>query len=238
MIDIADLFRTLGVSRYDAALPEGQIGWRDDRGEVVASARCEVILSHSSIDRSVVYGAEHAQLRAASVPVVPLDGVAADRRPSGPMDDADVRRVALDLASHRDAAFIYRCKFGSNSLYLAGFDLELFPARDAGTSAARLNALGRYVGFMLRAVGEALDQERGEPARLAVLQLDRVLLQHGEQLGADDADRVRSLLRRIAESPGAADAPDLMAESRRWPEAASAAVASDIVALPARFERR
>lgn len=232
MTDITDLFRTLGVSRYDAALPEGQISWRDESGEVEIRARCEVILSYSSIDRSVVYGAEHAQLRAAGVPVLPLDGVAADRWPSGPMDDPDVRRVALDLASYRGAVFIYRCKFGSNSLYLAGFDLELFPARGVGTSAARRSALGRYVGFMLRMAGDALHQERGESARLALLQLDRVLLEHGEELGPDDADRVRALLRRIAESPGAADASDLVDESRRWPGAAGAAVTSDIVAVP------
>src|SRR4051812_1773671 len=103
MMDLPSLFQVLGVSRYDAALPEGRISWRVPSGAVVARARCEVVLSFAALDGSVVYGADHVQLRAAGVPVLPLDGFAANIRPAGPMTEADAQRVAVHLASQRGA---------------------------------------------------------------------------------------------------------------------------------------
>jgi hypothetical protein len=180
----------------------------------------------------VVYGAEHAQLRAARVPTLPLDGVASNLRPPGVMSDADARRVVAGLAGQRGAEFVYRCKFGGNALYLAAFELELFPATDAASSAAEHEALRRYVGFMLRAAGESIRRDRRESARLGLLQLDEVLAKRREQIGAEDVDRARSVLRRIAEAAGSSDAAELLDEATRWPEAAISAGSSDVIAVP------
>lgn len=78
----------------------------------------------------MVYGAEHGQLRAAGVPVLPLHTVPADLRPTAAMTEVDAQRVAAGLAGHRGAQASYRCRFAGNVLFLAVFDLEIFPASD------------------------------------------------------------------------------------------------------------
>jgi hypothetical protein len=52
---------------------------------------------------------------------------------------------------------------------------------------------------------------------LALQQLDRVLAEYRDQLGAEAVDRVRGLLERCQSSSSWPDAADLAAESRRWP---------------------
>jgi len=222
MSDIANLFRALGVSRYDAGLREGRIAWRNDRGVLVARARCEVILSHASADDSIVYGAEHAELTAAGAPTVPLDAVPTALHPPGPMTEQDARRIAVGLAGERGAPFIYRCRFGMVSLYVAAFDLDILPVLDEPGPTLDRDALARYVGFMLHALHA---DPAASSAALGLRQLDRVLADHRDQLGPDDADRLRALLANP-------DAAALGAELRRWPEPAPAALSPDLDQVP------
>lgn len=112
--DIQQIFASLGVRDFDAALPEGRIRWLNADGAVVATARCAAILSYASANQSMAWAEALPHFKAAGVPCL--------ERPEGlpeyqvNITEAMAEQLAARIARNAGADFLYPAKTGPGSL--------------------------------------------------------------------------------------------------------------------------
>lgn len=112
--DIQQLFSTLGVRDFSAALPEGRIQWLNAEGTVVAHARCVAVLSYAPANQSMAWAEALPHFKEAGVPTL--------ERPDGlpeyqvNINDAVAEQIAARVARNAGAEFLYPAKYGNGSL--------------------------------------------------------------------------------------------------------------------------
>ncbi len=114
---------SLNAEDFQAALPEGKIHWLDASRNVVAHANIKFILSYAPRAKSMMWGSDIAQYKAAGVPML-----ARPPREPGHREDVsleDAVRAAAQAATSSGAQYLYRASAGPNSLFLAVFDFSI-----------------------------------------------------------------------------------------------------------------
>ena len=69
--EVQELFNTLGVQSFGAALPEGRIHWTNADGETVAHGRCQAVLSWAAANDSIMWADHIPHFGKAGVPCLP-----------------------------------------------------------------------------------------------------------------------------------------------------------------------
>ena len=114
---IEQLFETLQIKTFNAALPEGRIEWLDARGTVVATGACQAILSWSGGNNSLMWAEAIAAFKDAGVPCLPAPDE--DTYQEG-VTEAEAESLATQAAQLTNAQFLYDAPTSPQSkLFLA-----------------------------------------------------------------------------------------------------------------------
>ncbi len=197
---VEQLFGTLGVKNFGAALPEGRIHWTNEAGDIVAHARCQAVLSYASANSSLMWCAAMDHFESAGVPCLPAPD-------EGPAYEADVtEEIALELATQAaqltGAQFLYAAPSGGGSqLFLAIRDFHPgAPEEDPSTQARRVAAARSWATARLRSVSTMIGEGRTDEAAAMLRSFDGELRQQAEFIvqGSDLAPRLAGLSSQAA----------------------------------------
>ena len=160
---VAELFESLGVKSFGAALPEGRIHWTDDDGKIVAHARCQAILSFASTNASVMWAEKIPSFAEAGVPCLPAPD---DQGYQEGLDEAEAQELAGQAAQLTNAQFLYAAPTGGGGkLFLAIRDFTAgTPDADPADELRRLAATTAWVQERLRQLSSLLPTDRAEEA--------------------------------------------------------------------------
>lgn len=155
---VQELFESLGVKDFGAALPEGRIHWTSADGAVVAHARCRAILSWASTNHSIMWAEGIQGFTDAGVPCLPA--------PEG--EDPYVEDIDEDLAEELagqsaqlvNAQFLYTAPTGGGGkLFLAVTEFTPgAPEPDPEEEGRRIEAARGWAAERLVRLGELLAQ--------------------------------------------------------------------------------
>lgn len=193
--EVKDLFDTLGVQDFSAALPEGRIHWINGDGAVVAHARCRAILSWAATNNSILWAEAIASYQEAGVPCLPA--------PEGEepfVEDID-ETVAQELAGQSaqlvNAQFLYAAATGGGGkLFLAITDFTPgTPAEDPGAEGRRVAAARTWTHARLQRLGALLKEGRADEVAGLLLALAGQSRQQADYVvrGTDLAPRLSGL---------------------------------------------
>ncbi|HCH66095.1 MAG: hypothetical protein CL927_04315 [Deltaproteobacteria bacterium] len=160
---VSELFESLGVSSFGAALPEGQIHWTNTEGEIVAHARCQAILSFAATNASVMWAEKIPSFTDAGVPCLPAPD---DEGYQEGLDEAEAQELASQAAQLVNAQFLYAAPTGGGGkLFLAirGFTAGT-PEPDEHEEERRLAATTGWVQERLHQMSALLASDRAEEA--------------------------------------------------------------------------
>lgn len=157
-VAIRMMFDQLGVASFGAALPEGDIHWMDERGDIVARAKCAVVLSWAEGNRSIMWGTKLPGFAEAGVPVVPL--------PEGQdesvldVDKDDAESIATGACMGGDAQFIYEAPTGGGCLFLAVREFRPgAPNEDVAAGLKRLEKARAWAASTLANLANVLEED-------------------------------------------------------------------------------
>lgn len=160
---VAELFDTLGVKSFGAALPEGRIHWTNADGAVVAHARCQAILSWAATNASVMWAEQIPSFQEAGVPCLPAPDE--DGYQEG-VDEAEAQELASQAAQLANAQFLYAAPSGGGGkLFLAirGF-VAGAPEADPEADDKRLASATAWVQTRLHQLSGLLADDSGDRA--------------------------------------------------------------------------
>jgi hypothetical protein len=160
---VAELFESLGVQSFGAALPEGQIHWTNKDGKIVAHARCQAILSFAATNASVMWAEKIPSFTEAGVPCLPAPD---DDGYEEGVDENEAQELASQAAQLANAQFLYAAPTGGGGkLFLAIRNFTAgAPEPDANEEARRLKATTAWVQERLRQLSTLLASDRSEEA--------------------------------------------------------------------------
>lgn len=162
--EVQQLFQTLGVKNFGADLAEGRAFWTDAQGKVVASGRCQAILSFAAANHSVAWASAIPAFQEAGVPCIePLDDEEPFRADVDKEEAEDMARQACQLTN---AQFLYESSSGPSTLYLAIRDFRA-GGSDAADEAHRVAAARAWAGQRLAELAALI--EAGEHLKAASL---------------------------------------------------------------------
>jgi hypothetical protein len=161
---VEQLFTTLGIKNFGAALPEGRIHWTNEDGAVVAHARCQAVLSYAPTNSSLMWCAGMAHFEKAGVPCLPApdDGPAYEEG----VDEDTALELATQAAQLTGAQFLYAAPSGGGSkLFLAIRDFHPgAPEEDASTVARRVAAARAWALARLQGMAGLIGEQRTDEA--------------------------------------------------------------------------
>jgi hypothetical protein len=160
---VSDLFESLGVKSFGAALPDGQIHWTNTEGEVVAHARCQAILSFAATNASVMWAEKIPSFTDAGVPCLPAPD---DDGYEEGVDETEAQELASQAAQLANAQFLYAAPTGGGGkLFLAirGFTAGT-PEPQEGEEQRRLDATTSWVQERLQQLSKILSSDRADEA--------------------------------------------------------------------------
>lgn len=160
---VAELFGTLGVKSFGAALPEGRIHWTDEAGNIVAYARCQAILSYASTNASIMWAEKIPSFAKAGVPCLPAPD---EEGYQEGVDENEAQDLASQAAQLVSAQFLYAAPTGGGGkLFLAirGFTAGT-PDPDPDGDERRLAATTAWVQERLTQLSALLAGERADEA--------------------------------------------------------------------------
>lgn len=162
--EVQQLFQALGVKTFGADLAEGRAFWSDEQGRVVASGRCQAILSYAPGNQSIAWAAAIPAFQQAGVPCIePLD----DEQPfRADVERAEAEDLARQACQLTNAQFLYESSSGPSTLFLAIRDFQP-GAADAADEAHRVAAARAWAGARLAELAALL--AGGEHAKAATL---------------------------------------------------------------------
>lgn len=162
--EVQQLFDTLGVKNFGADLAEGRAFWTDEGGRIVASGRCQAILSFAPANQSVAWASAIPAFQDAGVPCIePLD----DAQPFlEDVDQAEAEDLARQACQLTSAQFLYESTSGPSTLYLAIRDFQAGEA-DGADLDHRVSAATAWAGERLAVLADLL--QAGETTKAASL---------------------------------------------------------------------
>ena len=177
--EVEELFRTLGIRTFGAALPEGRIHWMDESGTVVAHGSCLAILSFAAANGSVMWAGEIPAFRQANVPVIPRPESFAGYQEN--VNEKHAEAMATAVCRSEGALFLYRAPSGGGgALFLAVTEFHPGGLEADPDDAARRSESARAWAFTsLTGIGALLEQ--GGSAEEAGLLLGRLRDQAHQQ---------------------------------------------------------
>ncbi len=160
---VAEMFTSLGVKSFGAALPEGRIQWTNSDGEVVAYARCQAILSFAPANASLMWAEKIPSFVDAGVPCLPAPD---DTGYQEGVDLTEAQEMAGQAAQLANAQFLYAAPTGGGGqLFLAIRDFSPgAPDADPEADARRIDASRRWAQERLHQISAVLSSERAEEA--------------------------------------------------------------------------
>jgi len=160
---VAELFDTLGVKSFGAALPEGRIQWTNEAGDVVAYARCQAILSYAATNASIMWAEKIPSFTRSGVPCLPAPD---DEGYQEGLDENDAQELASQAAQLVSAQFLYAAPTGGGGkLFLAIRDFTAgAPDADPEAKTRRLAATTEWVQERLTQLSTLLAGDRAEEA--------------------------------------------------------------------------
>lgn len=115
--EIEQLFESLQIKTFNAALPEGRIEWLDASGAVVAAGACQAILSWSGGNNSLMWAEAIAAFKDAGVPCLPAPDEETYQEGT---TEAEAEALATQAAQLTNAQFLYDAPTSEHSkLFLA-----------------------------------------------------------------------------------------------------------------------
>lgn len=193
--DVQELFSTLGVKSFGAALPEGRIHWTNEAGEIVAHGRCQAVLSWAATNNSAMWAEAMSHFQQAGVPCLPkLDGE------DDYMEDCDAAAaevMATQAAQLTGATFLYAAPMGGGGqLFLAIRDFKAgAQAPDPDAEQRRQDATRAWAGQKLRGLAKLVREGRLDEARSLLAALPAQANQQAEYVvqGTPVAARLQDL---------------------------------------------
>lgn len=211
---VEQLFSTLGVKNFGAALPEGRIHWTNEEGAVVAHARCQAVLSYAAANGSIMWCSAMEHFEKAGVPCLP----APDDAPAyeEDIDEDTALELATQTAQLTGAQFLYAAPSGGGSkLFLAIRDFHPgAPEEDASTVARRVAAAKAWATARLQNLATMIGEGRTDEAARLLGSFDGELRQQAEFVvnGTPLAGRLSGLSGQAAVwSEQVADQPERVA---------------------------
>lgn len=202
--DVEELFRTLGVKSFGAALPEGRIQWTNEAGEVVAHARCQAVLSWAATNNSLMWAEALGHFQQAGVPCLPkLDG---EEDYLEGVTEEQAQELATQAAQLTGAQFLYAAPMGGGGqLFLAVREFRAgAEAPDPDAEERRQDATRAWAGQKLRGLAKVIREGRTDEARALLGALPDQATQQAEYV--------------VQGTPVAARLKDLADQARGWSE--------------------
>ncbi len=204
--DVQELFETLGVKSFGAALPEGRIHWTNEAGEIVAHARCQAVLSWAATNNSLMWAESLSHFQQAGVPCLPkLDGEE-DYMEGVDVEQAEI--LATQAAQLTGAQFLYTAPMGGGGqLFLAVRNFKPGAQEpDPDAEQRRQDATRAWAGQKLRGIAKVLRDGRQDEAKSLLDALPGQASQQAEYV--------------VAGTPVGARLEDLAQQATGWAEAA------------------
>jgi|GEM_PF-2915786 len=160
---VAELFESLGVKSFGAALPEGRIHWTNEDGKIVAHARCRAILSYAATNASIMWAEKIPSFEQAGVPCLPAPD---EEGYQEGVDENEAQDLASQAAQLANAQFLYAAPTGGGGkLFLAIREFTAgTPEADPEDDARRLAATTAWVQERLTQLSALLAGDRADEA--------------------------------------------------------------------------
>lgn len=217
-VAIRAMFDSLGVATFGAALPEGRIQWMNGDGDVVASARCKVVLSWAAGNDSYLWATRLPGFAEAGVPVVELPDGEEESKVGVTKEEAE--SIATAACMNTGVQFMYEAPTGGGCLFLAveGF-LPGAPDEDPSAAAARLDKARGWAARTLASIAAALEEGEGNRESVGAMGAFAKDLRNQADLaltGLPGAADVRTLAERVEDLQSIAESdPSGAAEALR-----------------------
>jgi len=193
--EVQELFNTLGVQSFGAALPEGRIHWTNADGQTVAHGRCQAVLSWAAANDSIMWADHIPHFGKAGVPCLPAPDP--DQPYEEGIDLQKAQELAGQAASLANAQFLYAAPMGGGSqLFLAVRDFAAgAPEEDADAEERRQAATRAWAAARLQAVVGVIGEDRLAEAKTLLEGLVGQARQQAEYVvtGTDTAERLEGL---------------------------------------------
>jgi hypothetical protein len=222
-VAIRMMFDQLGVASFGAALPEGDIHWMDDRGNIVARAKCAVVLSWAEGNRSILWGTKLPGFAEAGVPVVPLPEGQEESVLDVDKDDAESIATSACIGTNDPFQFMYEAPTGGGCLFLAVREFRPgAPNEDAAAGQKRLEKARAWAASTLANLANVLEEDATRSEAIAAMgALGKNLRNQADLViaGLPAAASVRMLAERVE---------DLQAIAEHDPAGAATALRAEV----------